>query len=69
MNTHQYTFQKTEADRTKMDVVKTTSWYETAHCVSLNMSHVFYRDVDAGLYCIFNPSKAGGGVMELRKQR
>lgn len=40
------------AGTTNIDVVKSVSGYETAHCVyDVNVSHVFYRDSDGGLYC------------------
>lgn len=38
--------------RTNIDAVKSASGYKSAHCVcAVNVSHVFYRGTDTGLYC------------------
>lgn len=40
------------AGRTNIDAVKSACGYKTAHYVcAVNVSHVFYRDMDGGLYC------------------
>lgn len=49
---------------------KSTPVWDIAHCVcAANVSRVFYTDMDGGLYCWFNPSKADGGVMEVKNEK
>lgn len=51
-------------ERNKYKCRKICLWVrDCSLCHAVNVSNVFYRDMDEGLYCSFNPSKADGGVM------